>query len=117
MQIGNPATAECEVARTNLLASALKTLGANKDEALPLKLFEISDVILLDEGSETGARNERHLVAVYSNKEAGFEVIHGVLNRVMEVLDVPHVSDEEGVKKRGGLGYEWKESNALPSYF
>jgi len=28
-------------------------------------------------------------VAVYCNKEAGFEVIHGLLNRVMEVMGVP----------------------------
>lgn len=41
------------------------------------------------EKHETGARNQRRLVAVYCNKEAGFEVIHGLLNRVMEVLGVP----------------------------
>eukprot|EP00198_Chlamydomonas_reinhardtii_P009783 XP_001699120.1 predicted protein [Chlamydomonas reinhardtii] len=33
-----------------------------------------------------GARNERRLVAVYCAKESGFEVVHGLLNRVMEVL-------------------------------
>lgn len=37
-----------------------------------------------------GARNERRLVAVYCAKESGFEVIHGLLNRVMEVLGVPY---------------------------
>lgn len=54
-----------------------------------MKLFEISDVILVDPASETGCRNERRLVAMYSNREAGFEIIHGLLNRIMEVLGVP----------------------------
>lgn len=42
VSIGNPATAEFEVVRTHLLPAALKTLGANKDAPLPLRLFEIS---------------------------------------------------------------------------
>jgi len=50
---------------------------------------QVSDVIGTSEQHETGARNQRRLVAVYCNKEAGFEVIHGLLNRVMEVLGVP----------------------------
>jgi hypothetical protein len=68
---------------------ALKTLGANKDAPLPIKLFEVSDVILLDEAAETGARNERHLVAVLCSKDDGFHDVHGFLNRIMEALGVP----------------------------
>ncbi len=70
-------------------AGALKTLGANKDTPLPVRLFEASDVILLDDSTESGARNERRLAAVICSKESGFEIIHGLLNRIMEVLDVP----------------------------
>lgn len=39
-----------------------------------LQLFEISDVVLLDEQHEVGARNERRLVALHSNLTSGFEV-------------------------------------------
>ena len=67
----------------------LKTLGANKDAPLPVKLFEVSDVILVEPGSKTGCRNQRRLVALHAGRESGFEVIHGLLNRVMEVLGVP----------------------------
>ena len=41
-----------QVCRTTLLPGALKTLGANKENALPIKLFEISDVILLSSSKE-----------------------------------------------------------------
>lgn len=113
--VGNPATAEFEVCRTSLLPSALKTLAANKTAELPVKLFEISDVVLLAPERETGARNERRLVAVVCNKEAGFEVIHGLLNRAMEVLGVPLKGTNAVAEAKVG-GYSWQPS-AHPSFF
>eukprot|EP00199_Chlamydomonas_sp_CCMP681_P001430 CAMPEP_0119113428 /NCGR_PEP_ID=MMETSP1180-20130426/43881_1 /TAXON_ID=3052 ORGANISM="Chlamydomonas cf sp, Strain CCMP681" /NCGR_SAMPLE_ID=MMETSP1180 /ASSEMBLY_ACC=CAM_ASM_000741 /LENGTH=613 /DNA_ID=CAMNT_0007101485 /DNA_START=181 /DNA_END=2022 /DNA_ORIENTATION=+ len=112
VEIGNPATAEFEVCRTTLLPAALKTLGANKDAPLPIKLFEVSDVVLPDASKAVGARNERRLVAVYSNREAGFEVIHGLLNRVMETMGIPleGAGDAAGEARFGGA-YSWRPSN------
>lgn len=89
VHISNPKTAEFQIARTTLLPGLLKTLAANRKMPLPLKLFEISDVILKDDEAEVGARNERRLCAVNCNKNAGFEVVHGILDRVMQVLEVP----------------------------
>ena len=63
---------------------------------LPLKLFEISDIVLRDAGAEVGARNERHLSAVFYNTSPGFEVIHGLLDRVMQLLEVPNTTDSAG---------------------
>ncbi len=36
---------------------------------------------------ETGARNERRLAVVFYNKHAGFEIVHGVVDRLMQVLE------------------------------
>ncbi|TSK67194.1 Phenylalanine--tRNA ligase beta subunit [Bagarius yarrelli] len=88
VHISNPKTAEFQVARTTLLPGLLKTVAANRKMALPLKLFEISDVVLKDEQKDVGARNNRRLCAVYYNKTPGFEVIHGLLDRLMQLLDV-----------------------------
>ena len=38
---------------------------------------------------QVGAVNQRRLIAVYCGKESGFEVVHGLLNRVMDMLGVP----------------------------
>ncbi|CAH0389432.1 unnamed protein product [Bemisia tabaci] len=89
VHVSNPKTLEFQVARTTLLPGLLKTLVANKKMPLPLKLFEVSDVVLKDASTEVGARNERHLCAVYCNKTPGFEIIHGLLDRVMQLLEVP----------------------------
>ncbi|CAG2066124.1 unnamed protein product, partial [Timema podura] len=92
--ISNPKTLEFQVARTTLLPGLLKTLAANKKMPLPLKIFEVSDVILRDISTEVGARNERRLCAVNCNKSPGFEVIHGLLDRVMTLLEIPKSVDK-----------------------
>ncbi|KAI5749628.1 hypothetical protein M8J76_008848 [Diaphorina citri] len=89
VHIGNPKTLEFQIARTTLVPGLLKTLAANKKMPLPLKLFEISDIVYKDSTAEVGARNQRNLVAVYYNKSPGFEIIHGLLDRVMQLLQIP----------------------------
>ncbi|KAG7471072.1 hypothetical protein MATL_G00120500 [Megalops atlanticus] len=88
VHIANPKTAEFQVARTTLLPGVLKTVAANRKMPLPLKLFEISDVVLKDDTKDVGAKNNRRLCAIYYNKSPGFEVIHGLLDRVMQLLEV-----------------------------
>ncbi|XP_052843059.1 phenylalanine--tRNA ligase beta subunit [Drosophila gunungcola] len=100
VHIGNPKTLEFQVVRTTLLPGLLKTLVANRKMPLPLKLFEISDVVVADENTEVGARNERRVCAVNCNKTAGFEVVHGLLDRVMQLLSVP-----------------WKTANLTKGYY
>ncbi|KAL3288548.1 hypothetical protein HHI36_002987 [Cryptolaemus montrouzieri] len=92
VHISNPKTLEFQVCRTTLLPGILKTIAANKKMPLPLKIFEVSDVVLRDETAEVGARNERRLCAVNCNKNAGFEIVHGILDRAMMVLEVPRGS-------------------------
>ncbi|XP_054003231.1 phenylalanine--tRNA ligase beta subunit [Hylaeus anthracinus] len=89
VHISNPKTLEFQVARTTLLPGLLKTLAANKKMPLPQKVFEVSDIVLRDNTVEVGARNKRHLCAVYCNKSDGFEIIHGLLDRMLQVLEIP----------------------------
>ena len=48
-------------------------------------------IYLQDLGTEVGARNERHLAAVFYNKSPGFEIIHGLLDRVMQLLEASYL--------------------------
>ena len=78
-------------------AGALKTLGSSRDAPLPVKLFEVADVVLTAplETSQVGAVNRRRLVALTCDRTSGFEIIHGLLNRVMEVLGVSVLDESE----------------------
>uniref|UniRef100_A0A8C6P243 phenylalanine--tRNA ligase n=1 Tax=Nothobranchius furzeri TaxID=105023 RepID=A0A8C6P243_NOTFU len=53
VHISNPKTADFQVARTTLLPGLLKTIAANRKMPLPLKLFEISDVVLKDQNKDS----------------------------------------------------------------
>lgn len=107
VHIANPKTAEFQVARTTLLPGVLKTVACNRKMPLPLKLFEISDIVVADSSKDVGACNWRHMCAVYYNKSPGFEVIHGLLDRTMQLLECPW--DPE-------TGYTLKDA-ADPTFF
>lgn len=53
--------------------------------------------MLKDSSRDVGARNERQLCAVNYHKSPGFEVVHGLLDRVMQLLQVPFDSTKSGV--------------------
>jgi phenylalanyl-tRNA synthetase beta chain len=77
----NPKSVEYEVVRTTLLPGILKTLRENRAMGLPVGVFEVSDVALRDDTRERMARNERRWAGVWINKTAGFEIVHGLLDR------------------------------------
>ena len=85
----NPATAEFQVCRTSLLVGLLQVVANNKLHKLPLDLFEVGDVVIQDAASDTGARNIRSFAAVHADVSNTFEYIHGLLDRVIQL--VPNV--------------------------
>lgn len=88
--LANPKTLEYQVARTSLFAGLFKTLQHNRQAALPLRLFEVSDVVWQSAEHDVGARNRRMLCALYCSTHAAFEQVHGLLDHVMRQLDIAH---------------------------
>nr|CAB3244784.1 phenylalanine--tRNA ligase beta subunit [Phallusia mammillata] len=101
VRIANPATQEFQVVRTSLLPGLLKTVASNRKMPLPMKLFEVQEVVLKDSDAETGAKNQRMLAAVNYNKTPGFEVIHGLLDRVMQILEIKCATIDHKLKSEG----------------
>jgi len=96
--IANPKTIEFQVCRTSLLPGLFKTFAQNKSNPLPWKLFEVQDTISIDDNADVGASNRRRIAVVYSNSEtSGFEVLHGLVERIMTMLSV--LPSEYGVRK------------------
>ncbi|CAG8554504.1 10339_t:CDS:2, partial [Diversispora eburnea] len=111
VKLANPKTAEYQVVRTSLLPGILKTVRENKKHALPIKVFEVSDVVFKDDSLERRARNERNVCAIYCSKVSGFEFIHGLVNRIMDMLHITLV-----LKTCTEDGYFIEESTD-PTYF
>lgn len=98
VKLANPKTLEFQVVRTSLLPGLLKTIRENKSHSVPMKVFEVSDVAFKDLSLERKSRNERHFAAAWYGKTSGFEVVHGLLDRVMAMLKSAFITGEEGLE-------------------
>jgi phenylalanyl-tRNA synthetase beta chain len=103
VSLSNPANVEYEVVRTTLLPGLLKCLQHNRSMSFAsgFKLFEVSDVVLPDDAhveTETivGARNVRRVCATYTGPTSGFEVIHGLVDRIMTLCEVAPTEEYVG---------------------
>ena len=112
VKIGNPKTLEFQVVRTSLLPGLLKTIRENRSHPLPIKVFESTDVVFKDLSLERQAGNVRHAAAVWCNKSAGFEVVHGLLDKVMKILEVKRISASD---TKSESGYYLKEKEGKSS--
>lgn len=105
--LANPKTIEYQIVRTSLLPGMLKSVRENRKHTLPLRIFEVSDVVVKDPQEERQARNVRRLGAVFCGRKAGFEVVHGLLDRLMLGLGIKNLVTESS---SGEAGYYIKAS-------
>lgn len=68
IKIENAKTKEFQTGRTTLLSGLLRTIYENKSNPLPYKLFEAGDCIVVDNSTDTGAKNLRKLAAVITDE-------------------------------------------------
>ncbi|GAA6059487.1 hypothetical protein JCM10212_002230 [Sporobolomyces blumeae] len=99
--LANPKTIEYQIVRTSLLPGMLKTIRENRKHALPLRIFEVSDVVVKDSNEERQARNIRRVGGVFCGRKAGFEVVHGLLDRMMLGLGIPNLVNESSQAEEG----------------
>ena len=121
VSLSNPANIEYQVVRTTLLPGLLKTLQHNKSASFTngFKLFEISDIVLPDDkhvvtDTIVGAKNVRKLCAVYAGPTSGFEIIHGLVDRIMTLTEV---APEAEYIKNSAKGAEEKYRVAREGWF
>lgn len=102
--LANPVSIEYSIIRNNLLPSLLKNLSVSKHHIFPQRMFEVSDIIRLDNNSETYTERRVHLAAVTSHPTANFTEIKSVLESLLAnlgftnwtVKETKHLSFFEG---------------------
>ena len=102
---------EFEYMRNSLIPGILKSVEANKANQLPYRIFEISDVVLIDKSNEVGAANRRKLCFAYTNSVSSMEIVQGMVDLLMKKIGLTF-KEEKDVKKR----YIIKPSND-PTFF
>ena len=113
VRLQNPKTAEYQIVRTSLIPGLLKTIRENRRHAVPMKVFEVADVVLKDEKAERRSRNEKHFAACWYGKSSGFEQVHGLLDRIMLMLKSAFITREEGLKNKKVQGYWIEEVDGM----
>jgi len=90
----NPKTEEYNVLRNRLLPSLMEVLSINKHHPYPQNLFEVDDVVLLDEREETGARTAKRLAIALCHARANFSEAKAVMNSILGNLGLDRLEVE-----------------------
>jgi phenylalanyl-tRNA synthetase beta chain len=87
-EVENPKMEGYNVLRNRLLPSLIEVLSVNKHHPYPQSLYEVDDVILLDDGTDIGAKSARRLAIVQCHAKASFSDIKATMNSILENLEV-----------------------------
>ncbi len=87
-EIANPVSEEYTIIRNSLLPSLLSALRENRRNPLPHRIFEVGDVVVLDEKAETGTRNVRRAAAAVIGDNLGFTYIKAAAEALLRELGV-----------------------------
>ena len=77
---------EFEYIRSSLIPGILKSIEGNKANQLPFKIFEISDVVEINQETEVGAVNRRKLCFAYTNTVSAMEIVQGMVDLLMKKI-------------------------------
>jgi phenylalanyl-tRNA synthetase beta chain len=109
VHVSNPKTKEFEIVRTSLLPCVLKVVANSKAMPPPIRMFEISDVVIQEPTREVGCKNVRRVCMVHAGQKAEFEKTHGILDQVLYALNCePEHEHKEGSKR---MSYTLKPSD------
>lgn len=88
VRIAGAKEARLNMVRHWLLPEALKALAENKASEYPIKMFEVSDVVELNEKLEAGSCNKTHMVILISDTKANYTQIRSCVDYLLELLGV-----------------------------
>ncbi len=86
VQVSRPITIDRTMIRTSLINSLMEFLEDNKHEDLPQKIFEIGDVLYLDESKENKVRTSKKLAGLICHSTANFTEMKSVVYSIVENL-------------------------------
>ena len=96
VQVSRPITIDRTMIRTSLINSLMEFLEDNKHEDLPQKIFEIGDVLYMDESTENNVRLSKKLAGLICHSSANFTEIKSVVTSIVSNLGYSiEISDSE----------------------
>jgi len=90
VEIENPVSENWNVFRNWLLPSLLEFISANKHVEYPQKIFELGDVVIIDENRETKTKDVRKLACTIADSNVSYQEISSVLDAFLSNLGVEY---------------------------
>jgi phenylalanyl-tRNA synthetase beta chain len=85
-QVANPKLKAYNVVRTHLMGGLFEALRENRRRPMPQRLFDVDNVVELDDAAETGAREYRKLALVEIGRECGYATARSVVDALLREL-------------------------------
>ncbi|MBW2526001.1 MAG: phenylalanine--tRNA ligase subunit beta [Deltaproteobacteria bacterium] len=85
-RVANPKLKALTVVRTHLMGGVMSALHDNRRRPMPLKLFELDNVVLLDGTRDYGNREERRLCFAEAGRDAGYASARSTLDAMLREL-------------------------------
>lgn len=95
IRLANPVSTEYSIVRDDLLPGLMKNLADNKHQAYPQQLFEVSDVIEINEKAETRTERRLHVACVSSHPTANFTEIKSCVEALLANLGLKNWTIKE----------------------
>ncbi|BFI74032.1 phenylalanine--tRNA ligase subunit beta [Sulfurisphaera ohwakuensis] len=88
VKILNPITVDYNSVRNSLLPSILIFLSKNQHARMPIRVFEIGDVVIRNENTETGYSNKLNAAYAIMNSRVSFEELQAPLHEILNSLGI-----------------------------
>jgi phenylalanyl-tRNA synthetase beta chain len=85
-RVTNPKLKAYNVVRTHLQGGLFEALRENRRRPMPQRMFEIDNVVDLDDSAETGAAEYRQLALVEVGRESGYATARSVIDSLLREL-------------------------------
>lgn len=86
MKLGHSAESSINMVRTWLLPETLKAVYYNRNKSLPLKIFEVNEVVLPDSSKDVLSKTKNKMSCLICDDAVSFTDIKGVLDNLLLVF-------------------------------
>jgi phenylalanyl-tRNA synthetase beta chain len=91
VRVAKPVSSDYTCLRTSLIPPLLDFLSENTHMEYPQKIFEIGDVVIVDETFDERSLHDKRMAALHADYKAGYEDVQAVLYSFLRILNVKFV--------------------------
>lgn len=124
VEMSHAKSREYEVVRTSLLPGIFKSVSCNQNAKLPIKMFEVADVVVVEEESkdkkvnnkDEKVKNKRVIAGIYAGNSSKLEEIIDAINTLADKikLDIKYVRMTEDINVKDITSFtEYKKNFVL----